>query len=144
MTSESDHRAEAERLLGDALNPSTGAPYGDTPQSRIGNTLLAALAHATLALGTIRAPATVPAAAGSRVWWLDDGHESAAPPDIRIDHGCAMAAGVQRFRDDNPQSGDARCVWTAIEDDDPDALELHADGRATGIVVRPIRPRGIA
>ncbi len=159
-----EHYAEAERLIADSINPHTGGPYDDDPVGCIRNSLLAAQAHATLALTAATAPIThrnvvdqtaawaeVIGAAPPRIrltWWLDDGQENPGKPPLYTTYETACQAGAERYKADNPFADlitrtDALC-WLDVEDADDDAredVELAVNGRRTGIFVRPIRPK---
>lgn len=164
MATGPENYTEAERLLADAINPRTGSPYDEDPRGVISNTLRAALIRATLALASATAlsengsmpgvdfdawakaaSADPSQAARAAVWWLDDGHENPGAPDLYLTQGEALAAGTKQFRDDNFDRQDAQLTWTLFEEENGEgSLELVADGRCTGIIVRPVQPKAAA
>lgn len=159
MTSGPTHFTAAESLLASGR----GIAADDLEPAQLLTAVIAeAQVHATLALASATAlrieypeytrgedsgwaavAGLAPSAAAdpARVWWLDDGQENPGEPLLYTRQGLAFAAGVTRYREDNPQSRDALCVWTVFEENGPDALELVAAGKCTGIIVRPIRPK---
>jgi hypothetical protein len=75
-------------------------------------------------------------------WWLDDGHENPGVPELYLTQGAALEAGAKQFRDANFDQQDVHLTWTLFEEENgPEALELVAAGRCTGIIVRPVRPK---
>jgi hypothetical protein len=162
MATGPQHYQRAEQLLTESRT--IGGDDLD-PWQLLMATLAGAQARATLALaaavalsengsmpGTdFDAWATVasadPAQSGrSAVWWLDDGHENPGEPELYLSEAAAIAAGNKQFREANfPEHQDAELTWTVFEEENgPDALELVAAGRCTGMIVRPVRPKAAA
>lgn len=166
MPSGPQHYAEAEQLLEQAdewLNGEDAPDSFELVHARRAEDMAAAQVHATLALAA--ATALVPSEVGAPeyrdyqewravagntdnatgpalVWWLDDGHENPDAPTLYLDYGHALEAGVSRFREANfPELQDTRLVWADMPDEDGPGVELIAAGRATGITLRPIRPK---
>lgn len=163
MATGPQHYAEAERLLADVLNPSTGNPFDDDEVGIVRNSLKAAQVHATLALAAATAPishrnvvdetaawAEVIGTAPPHVrlaWWLDDGQENPGKPMLFTTYEAACHAGTVVYKSDNPfanvDSADA-LRWLGLEDADDDTredVELVVGDHRTGIIVRPIRPK---
>jgi hypothetical protein len=165
MATGPEHFAEAESLLEQADEWLNGEDAPDElAHARRGEDLTAAQVHATLALAAATALSENGAMPGAdfdawakvasadpaqrlrlSVWWLDDGHENPGAPELYFTQGAALDAGVKQFRDDNFDRQDAQLTWTLFEEENGEgSLELVADGRCTGIIVRPVQPKDAA
>lgn len=167
MATGPEHYAEAEKLVAFVTGPSGLSVSDDPPALAM---ISAAQVHAALALAAAKAlsengtmpgedfdawhavagtprPAAERAAEGVPlpVWWLDDGGES-PEPDLYRTYQAATAAGTKHFQDANPTASSRLFGWHVVDLDDLDAgIELVVDGHdSTGIVVRPIQPKGDA